>query len=100
MVQNKIILKGKEIDFVKELGISHLSPEKQLEIIKKMADILDKRIVLRIMDELSEDEVMEINATLISDGREEAFKIIDDKVSDFDKIVYEEISKFKEEMLK
>lgn len=88
------------VDFAKKLGIDSLPVEKQEEIVKRMADVLDKRIILRVMDELSEDEVMEINATFVSENREEALKILEKKIPNFDKIFLEEVNKLKEEMLK
>jgi len=100
MTQDKITIKGKEIDLIKELGLEGLPIEKQKEMLERMANVVNKRIILRAMDELSEDEVMEINSSLVSLDTQEALSLLDEKIPNFDKIVSEEIAKFQEEMLK
>jgi len=100
MAQDKITIKGKEIDLIKELGLEGLPIEKQKEMLERMANVVNKRIILRAMEELSEDEVMEINSSLVSLDTQEALNLLDEKIPNFDKIVSEEIAKFQEEMLK
>jgi hypothetical protein len=100
MAQDKITIKGKEIDFIKELGIEDLPIEEQGKLIERMANVVNKRLILRILDHLSEQEVKLVNANLVSGDTEAAFKIMDEKVPNFDKIVSEELAKFQEEMLK
>lgn len=100
MAQNKITIKGKEIDLIKELGLESLPIEKQEEMLGRMADVLNRRIILSAMESLSDVEAKEINAELVSGNTEEALKIMDKKISNFDKIASEEIAKFQEEMLK
>ena len=56
MTQNKTIIKGKEIDFIKELGLENMSPEKQEVMLERMGKIVNKRIILRALDHLSEEE--------------------------------------------
>jgi len=100
MAQDKITIKGKEIDFIKELGIEDLPIEEQGKLVERMANVVNKRLILRILDHLSEEEVKLVNANLVSGDTEAAFKIMDEKVPNFDKIVSEELAKFQEEMLK
>lgn len=100
MAQDKITIKGREIDFIKELGIEDLPIEEQGRLVERMANVVNKRLILRILDHLSEEEVKLVNANLVSGDTETAFKIMDEKVPNFDKIVSEELAKFQEEMLK
>lgn len=100
MTQNKITIKGKEIDFIKELGLENMPVDEQEKLIDRMAKIVNERVILRALDSLTEEETKQINANLISGETEKAMKMVDEKVPNFDVIMSEEIAKFQEEMLK
>ncbi len=99
MDQNKII-KGKEIDFIKELGLEDMPLEEQGKLIERMANVVNERIILKAMEKLSDEDAKQVNADLVIGDTEEALKIMDEKIPNFDLIISEEIEKFQEEMLK
>jgi hypothetical protein len=100
MDQDKKIIKGKEIDIIKELGLESLPIEKQEEMLERMSKVVNERIILRTLDQLSEEDAKLINANLVSGDTEEAMRLMDEKIPNFDKVISEEIVKFQEEMLK
>lgn len=99
MALDKIIIKGKEIDIMKELGIDQAPLEIQEKIAERMTDIVFKRSILKALEGLSEEEAKNINTGLASGKIEETIKILDKKVSNFDKILSEQIVLLQEEML-
>ena len=45
-----------KIDLVKELGIDKLSKKKQEKLLMQMGEVLQQRIILRIIEEFPEDK--------------------------------------------
>ncbi|HNY35886.1 MAG TPA: hypothetical protein PLD14_02160 [Candidatus Pacearchaeota archaeon] len=99
MALDKIIIKGKEIDIMKELGIDQAPLEIQEKIAERMTDIVLRKSILKALEGLSEEEVKNINTGLTSGNTEETIKILDEKVPNFDKILSEQIVLLQEELL-
>lgn len=97
-VKNKIVIQGK--DLINELGLENLSVETQAELIDRMSDVVYKRVLLQVMDKLSEKDVAELNEFFDGKGDKNPEEIIRDKVPDFASLLKEEIDKFGEEMIK
>lgn len=96
--KNKQTIQAKDI--IKELGLEALSIEKQAELVERMSKLIYKRILLRILDKLSEEETMKLNKLLKKRNYEKVDEYIRDKVPDFASILKEEIENFQEEMVK
>jgi hypothetical protein len=99
MALDKIIIKGKEIDIMKELGIDQSPLEVQEKIAERMTDIVLRRSILKALEGLSEEEVKNMNTGLTSGNTEETIKMLDEKVPNFDKILSEQIVLLQEELI-
>jgi len=99
MALEKIIIKGKEIDIIKELGLGQDNVEAQKMIAERMADIVLRKSILKALERISDEEAQEINNKLISGEIKEAIEALDKKVPDFDKILSEQIVLLQEELL-
>ena len=99
MALEKIIIKGKEIDIIKELGLNQDNIEAQKMIAERMADIVLRKSILKALERISDEEAQEINGELSSGDIKEAIEALDKKVPDFDKILSEQIVLLQEELL-
>lgn len=99
MSLDKITIKGKEVDLIKELGIDRAPLEIQEKIAERMTDIVLRKSILKALEGLSEEEVKNINTGLNSGNTEETIKMLDEKVPNFDKILSEQIVLLQEELL-
>jgi hypothetical protein len=99
MALDKIVIKGKEIDLMKELNLDQEPLDVQEELAERMADIVLRRSILKALEGLTEEEAKNINSILTSNDTEEAIKVLNDKVPAFDKILSEQVVLLQEEML-
>lgn len=98
MALDKITIQGKQVDIMKELGLDHENVEVQKKLAEKMADIVLRRSILRALELLSEEEVKDINKLSAGDA-EKTIKMLDEKVTNFDKILSEQIILLQDELL-
>lgn len=94
----KLIIQGR--DMIEELGLEELSEEKKVEIIERMGGILHERILLRLIKELTDKEAEKVNDLLKRERVEDAYRYIERKVPNFNKIIQKEVEKFQKEMIK
>ena len=99
MALEKITIKGKEIDIIKELGLNQDNIEAQKMIAERMADIVLRKSILKALERISDEEAQEINSELSSGDIKEAIEALDKNVPDFDKILSEQIVLLQEELL-
>lgn len=86
-------------DLIKELNLDYLSLEKQEEIINEMSDVVYDRILLRVLEKITEEDAINLTK-LIDEGKEfEATDVLFKKVSDFDNILRREILGFQHEII-
>ena len=79
------------------LGLEALTNEEKIQMLDKMSLLVQKRVLLRIMD-LLQDEDADVMATL-ENNPQEMMAFVAEKVPNFTEIVEEEIMKLKAEML-
>ena len=85
---------------IDELGLEKLSEEKKQELIMKMAEIAYKRVILRAIKNLSDEEAKELNDILKNQGEKQANDYLEEKNPDlFSVIVKEEVEKYRKEMI-
>ncbi|MDI6591834.1 MAG: DUF5663 domain-containing protein [Patescibacteria group bacterium] len=96
--EEKITIQGK--DMIKELGLENLLLEGQVELIKKMSEVLYERIFLRLVNELSDEEAEEVSRYLEKKDYKKMDRYLIEKIPNFSAIWKEEIEKFQEEMIK
>lgn len=85
-------------NIVEALGLQALPAEEKQVMLGKMTDLLLKRVMLRVLDELSDEQL----ASMPQEGSnpEELLKFVADNVPTYDEIMKEELTKLKEEVLK
>jgi len=83
---------------ITKLGLDGLSTDKKADLLLRMADIIQKRLVLRVMKLLSDqtlDEYLKIADNDEIGGREFLTK----KIPNYSAIIEEEITNFKQEII-
>lgn len=86
-----------KIDIISALGLEDLPIEKKTDLIMKMAEVVQKRIKLRVMKLLSEENIKEYCRLLDNDEiRSEEF--LTKKIPNYSSIIEEEIVRFKQEI--
>lgn len=87
-----------EIVLFKELGIEEIDADKKAELLDTIAEIVQNRLAMRIVDVLSEQELNQL-ADLIKSGDDRALgEFLDSNVPDYHAIVAEEIRRVKVEL--
>lgn len=87
-------------NIIKELGLDNLSVEEQKKLLEEMAEIVYKKILLRIVNRLSDEEIAELNNFLDKKDFEKINKYIENKIPDFIEIFKQEIETFQEKIIK
>lgn len=80
------------------LGLESLPEAEKHAMLEKMTALIQKRLMLRVMDALSEEDAQKM--ARLEQNPQEIFAFIAEKVPNFEEIVKEEVIKLKEEMLK
>lgn len=94
-------IKAAQIDLVKELGINELPKEQREEMLAQMSEVLQQRVVLRIVAELPEDK-KEAFASVVNEGVEKPEAIdqfLQENLPNVEELVLDEIGKYKEEVM-
>jgi hypothetical protein len=89
-----------KIDLIEELGLENLSKEQQEKILLDMGEIIQQRVMLRIIEELGNENKDEFVKLLEEkkDQPEEIENFIRAKVPEADDIMMEEIGAYKKEI--
>jgi len=99
--QNQAIITQQDVDVIKDMGLEGLSVDDQEKLLSKISEVVWERSLLRLVENLTEQEAEELNNLL---DREEDTKKIDDylkeKTPDFATILKEEIIKYHEQATK
>jgi succinate dehydrogenase flavin-adding protein (antitoxin of CptAB toxin-antitoxin module) len=89
-----------EANIIEVLGLESLPDEQKIKMVQQMTDLAQKRIMLRIMEHLSEKEKDEFEKILGGpDVDLAAAEFIQNKVPNFDEMIKEEIVKVKQELI-
>ena len=83
-------------NIIELLGLQNLPRERQLTILNKMMDLIQKRITLRMLNEMNEKEKKEAEKVFTSGTQEEQMNILNAK-GNFQKLMEEEIVAVKKE---
>ena len=86
-------------DMIEDLGLEGLPDEKKEKIIERMGDLLHKRILLRFLEKLNNQDAKRVNELIRQNKLQMAYSCIEEKNLDFHKIVEEEIRNFKKEIV-
>lgn len=82
-------------NLIEELGLQGLSEEEKKKFQEDYANLLEDKISTRIMDELSDEKVVQLESLINSGKTEEVNKYIVDNVPNIDIIAREEFEGLK-----
>lgn len=97
-MEKEIINKCESI--MEEMSLSALSDEKKQEIMEKMAGLVCDRIILKLMERISDVEVDEANEIMTGEDEDRQLEFLRIKMPDFNDVLDEEINAVKSEILK
>jgi hypothetical protein len=81
---------------IRRLGIENLPEEKRLELLSRMTELVQKRVTLRLMENLSEADAAE--AEKLADKPEELLAFMGSK-TDVGAVIQQETQKLKDELV-
>lgn len=94
---NKKIL---EANIIEMLGLESLSEERKIQMVEMMTNLVQKRLMIRILEQLSEEEKDEFEKILgDKDVDLKTVEFIKKRIPNFDEIIKEEIIKVKKELI-
>jgi len=85
-------------NFLEDLGLNALPKEKQTELLTSMTESILKRITVRVLEHLSKKEKKEFDGVRESSDPDKINEFLAEKIDNYDQMVQEVISEFKEEM--
>ena len=86
-------------NIIESLGLSSLPEERQAALIEKLSELVEKRVTLRIIEGISEEDARYFAENVADKGDEEKGKFLMEKFPNFLEMVQEEIEKVKSEVL-
>lgn len=96
--QDQILKIQKEL--VESFGIQDLPQEKQADVIKRAGELIMKRLFLKVMETLSEEDKKELDNLLgrsPEPDQEKVSEFLKGKISNLDELMLKEVNDFKEE---
>jgi ElaB/YqjD/DUF883 family membrane-anchored ribosome-binding protein len=90
-----------EKNIIEELGLETLPEEQKITLLEQMTTLVQKRVMLRIMEVLTEVEKDEFEKLLEEKGEDaiEIANFLREKIPNLDELVKEEIVKLKKEVI-
>ena len=89
-----------ESNIIAELGLGSLSDEQKVALLNKMSDVIQKRLTLRVLDEMSEGDKKEFEKILEAEaGSTQTADFLQKVFPDFLQMVQEEIERLKKELI-
>ena len=86
-----------EQNIISILGIEDLDDERKLQMIEQASDLVQKRLLLRILDSLSADKVAEFEAVIDKDDQGALGQFLATNAPDLTEWMFEEVNKLKQE---
>lgn len=96
MTQNSEILRK---NIIVELGLQNLPEQRKIELLSKMSDLIQKRVLLRVIKSLSLKEKEEFDDMLGRENEQEIYQFLISRVPNIDEITDDEVIRFKEEII-
>ncbi len=85
-------------NIIAALGIESLPDDKKIEMIEKMSELVQKRIVLNILKQLDDDEKEKFVEATSNKQDEEVKEMLDKHGIDMLQVIQEETSNLKQEL--
>lgn len=96
MTQNSDVLRK---NIIVELGLQDLAENRKLDLLGKMGELIQKRVLLRAIKNLSVADKEEFDKILGREDAQEVCRFLISKVPNIDEITDEEVIVFKEEVI-
>lgn len=96
MTQNDDLLNK---NILVELDLQDLPNERQLQLLGRMSDLIQKRVLLQAIKSLSVADKEEFDKLLGKDDTQSVYRFLIAKVPNIDEITNDEVIKFKEEVI-
>jgi len=85
-------------NIITHLGLHNIDEKKRLQLLAEIADLLQKQIMVRLIEFLNDEEIREFFHLLEHNEDKELSKFLDEKVPNLEEIVYQEVDKLKQDM--
>jgi len=85
-------------NIIKILGIEKLSDERKISILNKVSELVQKRLLLRIIETLDENKQKEFETLVDSEDQGKITGFLKANVPEMDKWLVEEINTIKKDM--
>jgi hypothetical protein len=82
-----------------ELGLEALPEERKLELLGKMSELIQKRVLLCVIRSLNVEDKQKFDELLGGGDEQKIYQFLIAKVPNIDEITDEEVLKFKEEIV-
>ena len=87
-----------EQNIIKLLGIEDLPDERKAEMVEKISELVQKRLLLRLMESLSADKQKELGSLLEKPEQEKFTAFLTANAPQFPEWMVEEVGKIKQEL--
>lgn len=84
-------------NIIEEFGLKDLPEEKQTELLTAMTESVLKRITVKTLERLSDEDRSEFDKLKETDEPDKIVEFLREKISDYDQMVENIIKEFKEE---
>ncbi|MEA2113035.1 MAG: DUF5663 domain-containing protein, partial [Patescibacteria group bacterium] len=84
-------------NIIEEFGLEGLPEEKQTELLTAMTESVLKRITVKILEQLSDEDRGEFDKLRETDEPDKIAEFLREKISDYDQMVENVVKEFKEE---
>lgn len=98
---NAIIEKYLGADLFAELGMEDISPEERMVFIEKISDVIQQRLLLRLMGEMTDDQKTRLEALLADPNKDfsSVAQFLALEIPNFQQITEEEVANYKKELI-
>ena len=87
-----------EQDILKELGIDQLPPERQEEVLTAMTEAVLKRLILRLVGAMGEEQRKQFEEIANAGDQEKISQFLTANIPNHEALVHEEVASFKKDM--
>lgn len=85
-------------NIIKVLGLEALPDERKLALLDKMTDLVQKRVSLKILEQLQENDKQELEQIMKKGSPEKLGAFLSKKVPNLEELLKQEITTLKQEM--
>lgn len=88
-------------DLFAELGMENISPEERMIFIEKISDVVQQRLLLRLMKEMTEDQKGRLETMLADPNKDfsSVAQFLALEIPNFQQITEEEVANYKKELI-